>query len=685
MKELGDYAIKTSSRLGVSAVKDSKSALSEQFEKELLALARDQAYITNILLQRIASEVETSARIYGEICKNSKEFDKVQWDSVSKVRPADINAFSCYSAAPGVSPVKLEENLRALSRMHNLFKFIYAGSQYIKLIYIGTESGVFFEYPWKGHPQNFDPRGRPWYQKAINTDSIVWVGPYVSATDNKLVLSCSRAVYGADGKAIGAVGVDVTVEVISNDFISTQLERNGFAFLLDSKGNVLAREGLDDKKLRWDDKSFKAENLLKSSSAEFRDLGEKMTKGALGLHKITPENGQAQFVAYAPVPAANWSIGIAMPLKDVIAPAVATEKEISNETIRNNLYIAHYIKDRQIIYLAICFGLIFIVIIVGFVISGRITGPIQKLGEGARIIGNGNLDKKLEIRTGDEIEDLAKIFNKMTDDLKLYIKDLKDTVEAKERFERELKVARDIQYSMLPGVFPAFPDRKEFDIFAMMTPAKDVGGDFYDFFFIDENRLFLCIGDVSGKGMPAALFMAMTKTLLKGAALNGQSPRDILFNVNNALEKDNNSCMFATVFCAILNVSTGELLYSNAGHNRPLLSDGKAFEFMQMPSGCPVGPFPMTENKFQDMKTSLEPGAFIFLYTDGVTEAMNSKYELFSDAKLRDTLNGLFGETSSGLVEKVRTAVDEHAAGEPQSDDITMLALEMKINKEDVI
>jgi sigma-B regulation protein RsbU (phosphoserine phosphatase) len=288
------------------------------------------------------------------------------------------------------------------------------------------------------------------------------------------------------------------------------------------------------------------------------------------------------------------------------------------------------------------------------------------------------LDKKLEIRTGDEIEELAKIFNKMTDDLKLYIKNLKETVEAKERIEQELKVARDIQYSMLPGQFPAFPDRKEFDIFAMMTPAKDVGGDFYDFFFIDNNRLFFCIGDVSGKGMPAALFMAMTKTLLKGAALNGLSPREILFNVNNALEKDNSSCMFATVFCGILNVFTGDLLYSNAGHNRPLLSDGKAFSFMKMPSASPVGPLPMTENKFDDMTAVLKEGTFIFLYTDGVTEAMNSNFELFTDHKLEETLNALSGKNSEELVKSVRNAVEKHADGEAQSDDITMLALEIK-------
>jgi len=246
--------------------------------------------------------------------------------------------------------------------------------------------------------------------------------------------------------------------------------------------------------------------------------------------------------------------------------------------------------------------------------------------------------------------------------------------EEKKKTESELNVATEIQASMLPRIFPPFPDRKDFNIFASMEPAKEVGGDLYDFFLIGEDKLCFLIGDVSGKGVPASLFMAIVRTLLKTEALRGIPPDEILYRVNNILYPDNDASMFVTIFCVILDLNTGEMQFANGGHNPPLIcSNGGGADFMQLPKSFVVGPMPDIEYKSQQM--TLEPDDVIFLYTDGVTEAMNPKKELFSEERLKQCLSRSKGKNLQEIIDGVRTEIKDFAQGASQSDDITMLAL----------
>jgi sigma-B regulation protein RsbU (phosphoserine phosphatase) len=227
---------------------------------------------------------------------------------------------------------------------------------------------------------------------------------------------------------------------------------------------------------------------------------------------------------------------------------------------------------------------------------------------------------------------------------------------------------------MLPQVFPPFPDRKEFEIFATMDAAKEVGGDFYDFFFVDKHKLCMIIGDVSGKGVPAALFMAISKTLFKSEALRGLPPAEVLTVVNNLLCPDNQMCMFVTVFCLMLNTETGEIEFSNGGHNPPLLCSAKGcFQFLEIPKGFVVGAM---ENTSCISKTIiLQPGDTIFLYTDGVTEAMNPQKQLFSEERLKEGLCRAQDKDIKDIVGSIRQDLRDYVQDEPQSDDITMLVL----------
>jgi CRP-like cAMP-binding protein len=239
-------------------------------------------------------------------------------------------------------------------------------------------------------------------------------------------------------------------------------------------------------------------------------------------------------------------------------------------------------------------------------------------------------DSEIFVLTEEEVSELfytkpSLIFELINISIKRSINNFKETISKQERIKSELKMASEIQISMLPRQFPASTEKEAFDIYAMMEPAKEVGDDFYDFFLIDDNRLYITIADVSGKGIPAALFMVITKILLKTEALHGFSPSEIITRVNQILYPDNDTCMFATVFCAILDLKTGILKYSNAGHNPPLFyhAANGGFEFLDLPKGCVVGAMP--DNVFKEKEITMKSGDILFLYTDGVTEAKNNK------------------------------------------------------------
>ena len=321
------------------------------------------------------------------------------------------------------------------------------------------------------------------------------------------------------------------------------------------------------------------------------------------------------------------------------------------------------------------------VLLAGTIISvymvKRLTSPVSLLCTAAKIIGSGEYETGVissVAKRNDELGELAKTFQNMVESLKQHIEELKRTTAAKERIESELRVATDIQMSMLPRVFPPFPDRKEFDIFATMEPAKEVGGDLYDFFLVQPDKLCFIIGDVCDKGVPAALFMAITKALLKTAGMAGSPPDDMLFRTNNILNPENDASMFATVFCAILNTNTGELEFANAGHNPPLHYDGSSsFDYMKVPRGFVVGPMPDIVFTCQSM--TLRPGQTVFLYTDGVTEAADSSSKFYSEARLRETLMRLKDKDATTMVKGVQKDIVAFVNGAQQSDDITMLAV----------
>ena len=334
-------------------------------------------------------------------------------------------------------------------------------------------------------------------------------------------------------------------------------------------------------------------------------------------------------------------------------------------------------------------ALIFVVsIVVTFFLVRRISQPLKKLSAYARELPQHDFSaaeassaiKDLPTRYRDEVGNLAEALLFMEEALRQYIRDLRETTATKERIESELKIARDIQMSILPRTFPPFPERPEFDIYATIQPAREVGGDFFDFFLIDDDHLFFAIGDVSGKGVPASLFMAITRTLFKANATCDTPPDEIMQKVNGKLAENNETCVFVTVFCGILDITSGEVVYTNGGHNPPLLiRAGETVDFISMPKGMALGIVDGTP--YRRANLVLRPGDVLYMYTDGVTEAMNPQYELFSDKRLQEGLFSVRGSSIEELSQELLRQILDFAEGAQQSDDITMLILKYQGNK----
>lgn len=371
----------------------------------------------------------------------------------------------------------------------------------------------------------------------------------------------------------------------------------------------------------------------------------------------------------------GYNTSAILPIKGVDGKVLAViGVEVPMTTIEAAL--KQYIINAILITIALI--VIFLIIYIIYVFKS-IVKPIDIVADevGAFIENRKVSDKLKEINTNDEIENLSKSVLKMENDLNEYIDNLTRVTAEKERIGAELDVARDIQTSMLPCIFPAFPDNPEFDIHASMLAAKEVGGDFYDFFMVDEKHIALVVADVSGKGVPAALFMVIGKTLIKDHTTPGKDLGEVFTEVNNLLCEANSEGLFITAFEAVIDLETGDVRYVNAGHEMPIIArKGGAYEAIKVKRGFVLAGF--EDFQYVEQTAKIEPGDRIFLYSDGVPEATNANNELFNMDRTVETLNKYRDLKPSELLPKVKEDIDIFVGEAPQFDDITMLCFEYK-------
>ncbi|OPX69537.1 MAG: osmolarity sensor protein [Methanoregulaceae archaeon PtaB.Bin056] len=673
--QIGDvsrYAVESSSALGDRAVEDSTAAMERDARESLLLLARDQASISNIIFDRFSGEIEMMAHYAREIQADPARV-RPRHFYLQDEEPQDPASTTVLFLSPGVeNDIPLEER-DAAGMMTDIFIPLFASDRNLAAVYVGTDSGMAFIYPWfTGMDASFDPRLRGWFRQAKETGAKTWSEPYVDLLGHGLMMTCSIPVSDPKRGWFWVIGADVTIETINQNIIGTQVGDSGYAMLIDQHGNVITRPGLSSGDMRWDE-SFVTENLLESGNAGLVEVAREMTAGREGVARVSFEGGD-RFIAYAPVKSVNWSVGVVMPVDEVIAPALSTRQIILGASFETASHITRQQEQLRTTFTGIFLILIVVVIVLSLVFSRYLTRPLEDLKRGSEAFGKGDLDYRVEAHTGDEFEDLAVSFNRMAKDLKEHIRSLRLTTAEKERIQKELEIARGIQQSFLPESAPHIPG---IDLEGVNLPAAEVGGDFYDFIPVGSTSWGLVIADVSGKGVPAALFMALSRTLIRASASRNPDPVASIREANRSIYLDSKTSMFVTLFYAILDIRKKTITFVNAGHNPPLLlASGSEGITLLKARGIALGV--IDEVDLEPVEVALSPGDVMVLYTDGVTEATNERDEEYGVERLSSLVTASTGLSAKEIINAIVRDVTAFAGSRPQFDDITLMVLKVK-------
>lgn len=474
-----------------------------------------------------------------------------------------------------------------------------------------------------------------------------------------------------NGNVRGVVAFGSTINMLSENILETQIGQTGYVFVVNDQGQTIISPNIS----RDENGNLIRESLLDSDDLQLKTIGRAIVDGQTGVRQVEFE-GRQVYMAYHPMSVLPWSVVAVMDVDEVMAPAVTNQDNIQAMADGTVDGIDRAIQTVLVLVALVCAAAVAVVAMASVALARKLTTPLSHLLEGVERIGGGDLTTQLEVHTGDEIETLANAFNHMTASLQQHIRDLTAVTAEKERIGAELNVATKIQKDMLPNIFPAFPERREFDIYATMDPAKEVGGDFYDFFMVDDTHLAVVMADVSGKGVPAALFMVIAKTIIKNQALTGESLDQVFQRANDQLCENDGEGLFVIAFMGLLDLKDGGFTYVNAGHNPPLLRrKGGTYEYLKLDPGFVLaGLEGMT---YDTAHLTLAPGDTLYLYTDGVTEALNPEEELFGEDRLRAALNNpqAIHLPVAQLLPYLRAALEQYARGAEQADDITMLGI----------
>lgn len=530
------------------------------------------------------------------------------------------------------------------------------------------------KYDKNGTLSDFPVRERPWYISAAEKKQLCFSGIEYDTYTRKLCVTCSAPVI-VDGELYGVVGADIFLDAM-DDYVKNAANSTGLLCVINNEGQVIfSSDGGSAFKVET---AANASDLRKSANTELADFVTNSLKQRTDLTQITVNN-KPYYAAGAPMETVGWTV---VTLVDKQATEVPAQQMIDQyDEINRNAQDAFdessaWSKTTTMVMIAL-------LLILGSAsalwVASKIVKPVETMTND--IIDGGKTGKLFEMKdiykTNDEIEVLAQSFDDLTKKIVQYIKDITQITKEKERIGTELELARKIQADMLPNIYPAFPDRPEFDIYASMRPAKEVGGDFYDFYLIDKDHLGMVIADVSGKGVPAALFMMMSRILIKNYAMMGYSPAQVLEQTNNSICMNNKEDMFVTVWYGVLEISTGKITAANAGHEFPIIKkQGGKFELLQDEHGFVLGG--MEGMKYKEYEIQLDSGEMLFLYTDGVPEATDGENNMYGTDRLLEAMNSKEHTDPLELLGSITDNVDQFVGEADRFDDMTMLAVTIK-------
>ena len=512
----------------------------------------------------------------------------------------------------------------------------------------------------QGGSDNYQYFFMDWYLMPALLDRPCWTEPYMDfdAPTNtyEMVTSYCQTIKDKAGKVIGVINTSLSLNWLSQTISTVKPYPNSFSIMLGRGGTYFVHP--DTAKITR--QTIFTQSLEQPDTA-MTALGHAMQRGEEGMKQMKLD-GKDCYVFYKPLGQTGCSMAIVCPESDIFGGFDRLRRAVMN-----------------IVFFGLLLMLFFFIRIIT-----RELSPLRRLANEAETIASGQFDAQLpELQRTDEIGQLSHSFADMQQSLVKYIGELKSTTAQKASIERDLHIASGIQMGMLPKSFPTWPDRDDVQIFASLVPAKEVGGDLFDFFFRDE-RLFFCIGDVSGKGVPASLVMAVTRSVFRSVAARESKPDNIVKIMNQALAEMNENNMFVTLFVGVLELNSGRLLYCNAGHDAPLLI-GVGVGELPCSSNIPIGVMPSWDYSLQEAR--IFTGTTIFLFTDGLTEAMDADKAQFQMERVNDVAAQALTRKQTEprqLIESMSTAVHAFVGDAEQSDDLTMMAIQYIKKQDDV-
>ena len=495
-----------------------------------------------------------------------------------------------------------------------------------------------------------------WYLMPKKQDKPCWTEPYmdldVPTNTYEMVTSYGQTLKDKQGQVIGVINTSLSITWLSRTISAIKPYPNSYSFMIGQGGTYFVHP---------DTTKITRQTIFTQPDTALVALGHAMTNGEEGMRHMNID-GKDSYVFYKPLGQTGCSMAIVCPESDIFR---------GFDRLRNSV---------RAIFLV---GLLLMLYFFSRIIANELK-PLRRLARKAEAIAAGQFETELpDFQRVDEIGQLSQSFGNMQQSLVKYIEELKETTAQKASIESDLRIASDIQMGMLPVKFPTREDRDDVQLYAQLTPAKEVGGDLFDFYFRDE-KLFFCIGDVSGKGVPASLFMAMTRSTFRTVSAHESMPDRIVTTMNKTIADMNKNHMFVTLFVGVLDLPTGRFRYCNAGHDAPLLIGVGVGELPCDPN-IPVGFRPKWKYSLQE--TQIFTGTTIFLFTDGLTEAMDANKELFQMERVNDVANRVLAKQQQDprqLISQMTEAVHQFVGDAEQSDDLTMMAIQYIRQQSDI-
>ena len=633
------------------------SSLSAQLSLFILILT------TSLLVTIVILNYNSSRKL---VHKESIEHAQATLDNT--VLRIDNLLNSVETAVENISLV-VKDNIDKPDYLYGITEYLVRSEEYL------CGSAVAFEpnyYPEKGHffspysyrdgdsirskqlgNEDYDYHYMDWYQIPKLLNKPYWSEPYFDQGGADAIMTTySYPLYDDNGKLFAILPADISLELFAEEINSIKTYSNAFNAMIGRGGTVLVHRNKD----------FILNKTLFEIALYYNDsltlqAVHDMVDGKRGM--VEYNYGEERFLFYAPIQATGWSAIVSCMHSDIFAKV--------------------YDMRTKVMMVAIP-GLILLVILC-YLLIRYMMHPLNEFAHSAMEIARGNFSVKLPHRNNSyEMKTLYKSFSFLQNSLQNYIDELQLATINKERIESELRIARDIQMGMVPKIFPPFPEREDVDLYAKLIPAKEVGGDLYDF-FIENNKLHFIIGDVSGKGVPASLVMSVTCRLFRTVASSIHEPSGIMKALNDALSESNESNMFCTAFVGVMDFNTGVLKYCNAGHNPPVIIDVEGNTTM-LPVIPNLALGIWKDFDFEDQEIMIKKGSNIFLYTDGVNEAENVNKELFGEERMIECLAKYHSKSPRIIVEEMLNAIKAHAADTEQNDDITILCCKLTLNED---